>query len=72
MVGWVGWMGCVGVGGWGGSGGRIFPLGRESIPPPPAKLQIARGGERSVELSYESTKLAPGLLVKNIEEVKMR
>ncbi len=63
-------MGCVGVGGWGGSGGRIFPLGRESIPP--RQTSNSEGGGRSMELSYESTELAPGVLVKNIKEVKMR
>ncbi len=40
--------------------------------PPPPQTSNSEGGKRSMELSYESTELAPGVLVKNIKEVKMR
>ena len=37
--------------------------------PPPPQTSNSEGGKRSMELSYESTELAPGVLVKNIKEV---
>ncbi len=40
--------------------------------PPPPQTSNSEGGKRSMELSYESTEMAPGVLVKNIKEVKMR
>ena len=42
---------------------RIFPA---------PKLQIARGGKGAWSWSYESTELAPGILIENVEEVTMR
>ena len=53
-------------------GKLIQRVSRAFSQPPRLKLQIARGGEGAWSWSYESTELAPGVLVKNIEEVKMR
>ena len=58
--GWVGWVGWA-----------HFPTG-EGEHPTPRQTSNSEGGKRSMELSYESTELAHGILVKNIEEVKMR
>ena len=47
-------------------------FGAFSQGPPPPQTSNSEGGKRSMELSYESTELAPSVLVKNIKEVKMR
>ena len=43
-----------------------------STSPTPRQTSNSEGGKRSMELSYESTELAPGVLLENVEEVKMR